>query len=376
YFVLHEGLIGVFGEEGLVELKYKDVRDDGRTSYSDQTGGWLGITDKYWASALVPQDITYRGEFRQDTIATGESFVAAYLGNAMAVEPGAAITVSTRLFAGAKEVAVVDGYHERLGIDRFDLLIDWGWFYFLTKPLFQAIHFFFNYFGNFGVAILLVTVLIKLLFLPLANASYASMSRMKKVQPQMKALQERYKDDRMEQQKQLMELYKREKINPISGCWPMLIQIPVFFALYKVLFVTIEMRHAPFIGWIHDLSAPDPTNFVNLFGLLPFDAPNLQVGGLHLTFGFWPLLMGITMFIQMKLNPAPTDKTQAAIFNWMPVFFTPLMAGFPAGLVIYWTWNNFLSILQQSFIMRRHGVEIELFNNIRSMFGRGKKPAE
>ncbi|CAN0579115.1 unnamed protein product, partial [Ectocarpus sp. 12 AP-2014] len=230
---------------------------------------------------------------------------------------------------------------------------DWGWFYFLTKPMFFAIKWLFGIFGNFGVAILLITVAIKLVFLPLANKSYASMSKMKKVQPQLKEIQDRYKDDKPELQKHMMELYKKEKINPVAGCWPVLIQIPVFFALYKVLFVTIEMRHAPFFGWIQDLSAADPTSLFNLFGLLPYDPTLVPLIGPLLGLGVWPILMGITMFVQMKLNPTPTDPTQAMIFTWMPVVFTFMLATFPAGLVIYWTWNNFLSVLQQSFIMKR-----------------------
>jgi YidC/Oxa1 family membrane protein insertase len=256
-FILHEGLIGFFGEDGLAELDYDDVRDDGTTQYRDVSGGWLGITDKYWAATLIPSGLdNFRGEFRMDQILAGESFVAAYLGGGYEVPPGSSVGIENQLFAGAKEVAIIDGYEAELGIERFELLIDWGWFYFLTKPMFFAIKWLFGIFGNFGVAILLITVAIKLVFLPLANKSYASMSKMKKVQPQLKEIQDRYKDDKPELQKHMMELYKKEKINPVAGCWPVLIQIPVFFALYKVLFVTIEMRHAPFFGWIQDLSAP------------------------------------------------------------------------------------------------------------------------
>ena len=379
-FILHEGLIGWFGEEdGLAEIDYDDLRDDGTTQYRNVADGWLGITDKYWAAALIPSGLeTFRGEFRVDQIASGESFVAAYLGGGYEVAPGATVAIENRLFAGAKEVAIVDGYEAALGIPRFELLIDWGWFYFLTKPMFHAIKWLFGIFGNFGVAILLITVAIKLVFLPLANASYASMSKMKKVQPKLKELQDRYKDDKPELQKQMMELYKKEKINPVAGCWPVLIQIPVFFALYKVLFVTIEMRHAPFFGWIQDLSAADPTTIFNLFGLLPYDPTLVPLIGPLLGLGVWPLLMGITMFVQMKLNPTPTDPTQAAIFTWMPVLFTFMLATFPAGLVIYWTWNNFLSIIQQAAIMKRHGVKIELWDNIRGMFSKkaAKQPAE
>ena len=244
--------------------------------------------------------------------------------------------------SGAKEVAVVNAYDKALKLDRFDRLIDWGWFYFITKPLFQLIDYLYRLVGNFGLAILIVTVLIKIAFFPLANKSYASMAKMKAVQPQMTALRERYPDDKAKQQQELMALYKKEKINPLAGCLPIVVQIPVFFSLYKVLFVTIEMRHAPFFGWIKDLSAPDPTNVFNLFGLIPFDPTTLPIFGHFLHLGFWPIVMGITMFAQMKLNPAPPDPTQKMIFDWMPLIFTFMLAGFSAGLVIYWAWNNSL----------------------------------
>jgi YidC/Oxa1 family membrane protein insertase len=262
------------------------------------------------------------------------------------------------LFAGAKQTKLFDGYEEKFNIDRFELMIDWGWFHFITKPLFYALDYFYGLFGNFGVSILVVTVLIKLVFFPLANKSYESMSKMKKLQPEMMRIRDRYKDDRMKQQQAMMEMYKKEKVNPMSGCLPILIQIPVFFALYKVLYITIEARHAPFFGWIQDLSAPDPTSVFNLFGLLPFTPPEF------LMIGVWPLLMGVSMFVQMKLNPAPADPVQQKIFTWMPLLFTFLLATFPAGLVIYWTWNNSLSILQQWFIMRRQGVEVNLLENM------------
>ena len=260
-------------------------------------------------------------------------------------------------------------------LNRFDLLIDWGWFYFITKPLFNVIDWLYHLVGNFGIAILLVTVLIKAAFFPLANKSYASMAKMKAVQPQMAALRERYPDDKAKQQQELMALYKKEKINPLAGCLPIAVQIPVFFSLYKVLFVTIEMRHAPFFGWIHDLSAPDPTNIFNLFGLIPFD-PVTQVPliGHFLHVGAWGVIMGITMWAQMKLNPAPPDPTQKMIFDWMPLIFTFMLASFPAGLVIYWAWNNSLSVAQQSIIMRKHGAKIELIDNVKAMFV--KKKAE
>ena len=337
----------------------------------DTTGGWLGITDKYWATALIPdQARANRARFASGTIGPVRTFQADYLGEGITVPAGGQAAITNRLFAGAKEVSVIDGYETAFGIDRFELLIDWGWFYFITKPLFFLIDYSFRLFGNFGAAILFVTVLIKLAFFPLANRSYKSMAGMKKVQPEMLKIRDRYKDDKVKQQQAMMELYKREKINPLSGCLPILLQIPVFFALYKVLFVTIEMRHAPFIGWIKDLSAPDPTSMFNLFGLIPWDPPGF------LLIGIWPLLMGISMFLQMRLNPPPPDPTQAMIFNWMPVLFTFLLASFPAGLVIYWTWNNALSMAQQYYIMRRQGVEVNLWENTVAVFKGSKSPDE
>ncbi len=287
--------------------------------------------------------------FSSSPVGTQKTYQTDYLGDPQTIAPGATGTHNTRLFAGAKEIAVVDGYEKQLKLNRFELLIDWGWFYFITKPMFIVMDWIYHHVGNFGLAILIVTVLIKIVFFPLANKSYASMAKMKAVQPEMMMIRERYADDKMKQQQALMELYKKEKINPLAGCLPILIQVPVFFALYKVLFVTIEMRHAPFYGWIKDLSAPDPTNLFNLFGLLP--DPTLILGWpsaqfLHL--GFWPIVMGITMWFQMKLNPAPPDPTQKMIFDWMPLIFTFMLASFSAGLVIYWAWNNTLSVLQQS----------------------------
>ena len=248
-------------------------------------------------------------------------------------------------------------------------MIDWGWFHFITRPMFQLLEWLYGIFGNFGVAILVTTVIVKAIFFPLASMSYASMAKMKKLQPEMTQIRERFAEDKTKQQQEMMALYKREKINPAAGCWPLLIQIPVFFALYKVLFVTIEMRHAPFVGWIQDLAAPDPTSLFNLFGLLPYDVPQV------LMIGVWPLIMGVTMFLQMQMNPAPPDPTQAMIFRWMPIVFTFMLGTFPAGLVIYWAWNNFLSILQQGFIMRRHGTKIELLDNLKSIFRRKPKEA-
>jgi YidC/Oxa1 family membrane protein insertase len=386
YYILHEGLIGYLGDQGLQEKSYKAVAEAPLLSNGSHgfeyaaTNGWLGITDKYWAAALLPAtNAPLKARYGSNLKGTIQTYQTDYLQEAQTVPIGGSGGVTTRLFAGAKEAGVVGinfpigglgGYNQQLGLNHFDLLIDWGWFYFITKPMFLALDFFYHLFGNFGTAILLVTVLVKLLFFPLANKSYASMAKMKSVQPQLAALKERYPDDRVKQQQEMMEIYKKEKINPIAGCLPVALQIPVFFSLYKVLFVTIEMRHAPFFGWIKDLSAPDPTNLFTLFGLLHFDPTQLPVFGHYLALGIWPIIMGITMFFQMKLNPTPPDPTQQLIFTWMPLIFTFMLAGFPAGLVIYWAWNNTLSVLQQSFIMRRNGVKVELFDNLRAMFAK------
>jgi YidC/Oxa1 family membrane protein insertase len=375
YYILHEGLIGWLGD--LQEWTYSKIEEKKSVGF-DTTNGWLGFTDKYWAAALIPETNAHlAARFSAWQAGTQKTYQADYRLDAQTIEPGATAAATSRLFAGAKEVATVDGYDQALGLNKFDRLIDWGWFYFITKPLFKLIDLIFHWVGNFGVAILLVTVLIKLAFFPLANKSYASMAKMKAVQPQLLAIRERYADDKMKQQQAMMELYKKEKINPLAGCLPIVVQIPVFFALYKVLFVTIEMRHAPFFGWIRDLSGPDPTNVFNLFGLIPFDPTILPVVGQFLHLGAWPLIMGVTMWVQMKLNPAPPDPTQQMIFNWMPVIFTFMLSSFSAGLVIYWAWNNSLSILQQSVIMRKHGAKIELFDNLKGLFARKKPdPAE
>jgi len=345
FFILHEGPIGVFNET-LSEVKYNDLIDDGPITETS-TGGWIGISDKYWLVALVPDQRTqFQAGFRH-SFAGDDKFQVDYLGNGVTIAPGTIGEVTNRVFAGAKEVETLEAYRAGLGIDRFDLAVDWGWLFFLTKPIFQAIDYLYGLTGNFGVAIIVFTAFVRLLFFPLANKSFRSMGKMRMLQPEMTRLREAYKDDRERMTKETMELYKREGVNPLSGCMPILLQIPVFFALYKVLFVTIEMRHAPFYGWIRDLSAPDPTSFVNLFGLIPFDPPGF------LTIGIWPLLMGLTMFLQMKLNPAPPDPIQAKVFMFLPVIFTVILAGFPAGLVIYWTANNALTIAQQWIIMRR-----------------------
>ncbi|MXQ11634.1 membrane protein insertase YidC [Microvirga makkahensis] len=384
YYVLHEGMIGVLGDNGLQEIKYDTLDEEepvaGSTvsekKWDNVQGGFIGITDKYWAATVVPdQAITYQGAFTSQQSQAGRTYHAIMQGASQTIQPGSAAETTQRFFAGAKETATVDAYQDSLGIKNFDLMIDWGWFYFITKPLFKVLDFFYRLFGNFGIAILLVTVILKILFFPLANKSYASMAKMKAVQPEMVSIRERYADDKMKQQQALMELYRKEKINPVAGCWPVLIQIPVFFALYKVLFVTIEMRHAPFFGWIRDLAAPDPTSIFNLFGLLPYNPGAVPVLGPFLMLGVWPILMGITMWLQMKMNPEPPDPVQKQVFAWMPVIFTFMLGSFPAGLVIYWAWNNLLSVTQQAFIMRRNGVKIELWDNLRKTFSRKSSPA-
>ncbi len=373
YYILHEGLIGVLGDQGLQEYGYKKM-DETKAVEFKVSNAWMGITDKYWAGTLLPDPkANVQARFSSNLVGSLRTYQTDYLLDPMTIAIGGSASTTTSLFAGAKENATVDAYDKKLGLNKFDRLIDWGWFYFITKPMFFMIDWFFHIVGNFGVAILLVTVLVKLVFFPLANKSYASMAKMKAVQPQLAALKDKYPDDKMKQQQEMMEIYKKEKINPIAGCLPILIQIPVFFSLYKVLFVTIEMRHAPFFGWIKDLSAPDPTNLFNLFGLFAFDPTQLPVLGYYLHLGIWPIIMGITMWVQMKMNPTPPDPTQKMIFDWMPLIFTFMLAGFPAGLVIYWAWNNLLSVLQQGYIMKKNGAKIELFDNLKSTFAGSKK---
>ena len=353
FYILHEGLLGVIGNT-LHEIKYKDLVKDGPQRFKS-TGGWMGITDKYWLAALVPDQKSHvRTSFKSDQVGTVEKFQTDFLMDNRSVPQGGVIEVTNRLFAGAKQVPVLDRYEDTLGIPRFDLAVDFGWFYFLTKPIFYALLWLEKYIGNLGLAILVLTVGIKALFFPLANKSYKAMSKMKALQPKMQAMKERYGDDRQRMNQELMALYKKEGVNPAAGCLPMVIQIPVFFSLYKVLFVTIEMRHAPFYGWIHDLSAPDPLGLLTLFGFVPWDVPPM----LHvINIGLWPLIMGMTMFLQQRLNPQPTDPIQAKIFLFMPIMFTFILAKFPAGLVIYWAWNNVLSMTQQWVIMKRMGVK-------------------
>ncbi|WP_262692865.1 membrane protein insertase YidC [Kordiimonas aestuarii] len=348
-YILHEGPIGVFNGT-LEEKSYSDLEDDGNFEVSS-TGGWMGITDKYWMTTLIPAQEAELSRARFVRRATGGdvSYRVDYVENWQTLPAGGTLESSSHFYAGAKIVGTIDHYQEKFGIALFDRTIDWGWFYWLTRPIFKGLHMLFNFTGNYGVAILLMTVILKLALFPLANKSYVSMSHMKKAQPKIKKLQERYKDDRQKLQQEMMALYKKEKINPMAGCLPILVQIPIFFALYKVLYVTIEMRHQPFVGWIQDLSAPDPLTPITLFGALDWNPPAF------LAIGVLPILMGISMWLQQKLNPqsAAMDPTQQKIMSFLPLIFTFIMAPFSAGLVLYWTWNNTLSIGQQWVIMRR-----------------------
>ena len=377
FFILHEGALGIFDGE-LSEVDYDDLLDlppntleGGRVrAVGVNENGWLGFTDKYWMTVLAPKpgqpfDAIYKAipgavpEFRTEMRLP-----------VVTVAPGSRAESTTYLFSGAKEVATIRGYQDTLGIVRFEDAVDWGWFYFLTKPLFTLLAWFYGILGNMGWAIIALTVLIKAILFPLAYKSYVSMSRMKALQPEMEKLKERCGDDRQRMQKEMIELYRKEKVNPASGCLPILLQIPVFFALYKVLFVAIEMRHAPFVGWIDDLSAPDPSTWMTLFGLFPWEIPAFLT---IFSIGVFPIFMGITMWLQQKLNPAPTDPTQAMIFAWLPWVFMFMLGQFAVGLVIYWTANNTLTIIQQSTIMRSQGVNVDLFGNIKKSFKRKPK---
>ena len=356
-YILHEGLVGYLND-GLEEIDYDDLVDSSESQKIWQsTGGWIGITDKYWLSALIP---TQDKAFQARTLSipgTGAhpDNLNLYAYQSDILVPLTGTSQETKLFLGAKQTTLLDEYRDGYNIQNFDLAVDFGWFYFLTKPIYFALHWLNEATGNFGVAILLLTVLIKLLLFPLANKSYHSMSKMKLLQPKMMELRERYQDDRTKLNQAMMDLYKTEKVNPLAGCLPIVVQIPIFFSLYKVLYVTIEMRHAPFFGWIHDLSAPDPLGILNLFGLVSWDIPGILV---LVNIGIWPILMGISMWAQMRLNPTPSDPIQQKIFTYMPIVFTFMLANFAAGLVIYWTWNNVLSMAQQYVIMKRMGVAI------------------
>ena len=345
FYILHEGLLGVF-DETLIEEDYDDIEDKKFTTKA--TSGWLGITDKYWITAVVPEnnrnftsEFEFENRFKANFIIT----------DPYESKPEQTISNDIKIFVAAKEVDVIDGYAESEGINKFDLAIDWGWFYFFTKPLFFIIDYFFRITGNFGIAIILITACIRIIFFPLANYSFKSMAKMKILAPEMTRLKELHKEDKTKLQQEMMALYKREGVNPISGCLPILIQIPFFFAIYKMLFVTIEMRHQPFFGWIQDLSERDPTSIFNLFGLIPWDPPSF------LLIGVWPILMGVTMYIQQKLNPPPQDPIQKKIFAFFPLFLTVILAPFPSGLVVYWTVNNVLTMAQQWVIIKRTKVK-------------------
>ncbi len=372
FWVFYEGLLGV-QNKGLEEHKYAALKKDPEAPVTiSGTGGWLGFTDKYWATVLIPdQKAKLSSSYRFVKIPGRDGYQADTLADTpLTVPAGGSASYEDHIYAGAKVVGTINAIYNKYNFERFDLMIDWGWFAPITKAMFYLLSFVHSLVGNFGIAILLVTVLVKAAVFPLANKSYASMSKMKNLKPQMDAIKEKNPDDRAKQQQETMELYKREKVNPMAGCLPIFVQIPVFFSLYKVILTSIELRQAPFFGWIHDLSVQDPTNLFNLFGLIPWTPPHF------LMLGFFPLLMGITMWVQMRLNPAPPDPVQAQMFNWMPVIFTFSLGSFPAGLVIYWAWSNFLSIVQQSYIMKKHGTELNLFGNIRdSLPFLKKKPA-
>lgn len=378
-FILHEGVVGMV-DGTLVEMKYDDVAEldpidrEGRAEVYNVTGnGWIGFTDKYWMSSLAP--------------APGQAFTAVvkYADGAdiyqtearfpmQTVEPGTQLSADSYLFAGAKVWEVIRGYEETPGIQRFVDSIDWGWFYFLTKPIFQLLHWLHGIIGNMGWAIIALTFVLKTLVFPLARKSYISMAKMKELQPQMEEIKNRTGDDRMKFQKEVMELYKREKVNPAAGCLPILLQIPIFFSLYKVIFVTIELRHAPWSGWIQDLSAPDPSSLLNLYGLLPYGVP-AQGTLLHsVTLPALAIALGISMWMQQRLNPAPTDAAQKMIFAWMPWIFMFMLGGFASGLVLYWITNNVITILQQYTIMSMHGHRPDLFGNIKSSMPTRKRP--
>ncbi len=346
-FILHQGPLRV-GDEGKEEITFKDLQEEVFEKEEVTEGGWVGITDKYWLVALVPdQDKKFVTNISHTAQNGGDQFHVNFATKGAAIAPGASIEKTSRFFAGAKEVDLLDYYTEVGGIKMFDYAIDWGWLHFITKPIYIGLDFFYHLVGNFGIAILLLTIIIKGLLFPMANKQYESMGRMKKLQPKMKALKEKYGDDKARMQQETMKLYKDEKVNPLASCLPIFIQIPIFFSLYKVLYVTIDMRQAPFFGWIKDLSAPDPMIVTNLFGLIPWDPPTF------LAIGILPIFMGITMYIQQKLNPPMADPIQQKVFTLMPIMFTFILAGFSVGLVIYWTWNNILTICQQWFIMRR-----------------------
>jgi len=376
--IVHEGAIGWLGDE-LRQVKYAKWLKDGGGSPITSTGGWTGITDKYWLAAMIPdQKERIQSQYRVTKAGATDIYEANYIGQPRIIPAGRQITETTRLFAGAKTVPVLKDYETKLGVPHFDMAVDWGNFWFITRPMFAFLDFIFRHVGNFGIAILLLTVAVKLIFFPLANKSYESLTKMKKVQPQVEELRKRLKDDPAKQQQELMALYQKEKINPLTGCLPMLVQIPVFYGLYKVLTVTIEMRHAPFFGWIQDLSARDPLTIWNLFGLLPYNPATIPVIGgflnsdlLHL--GPLALLYGVTMYLSTAMNPPQADPVQQKIFQFMPIMFTFIMAPFAVGLLIYWAWSNVLTILQQYVIMRRFKVDNPIDQIIAKLTGKKSK---
>ena len=342
--ILHQGMVGAVAGE-LHEYSYDSIKDSKKESFAKNKIDWMGITDKYWLAAFIPdKSEQYSANYNYAIKAGEDKYQADFLSSAKLIEAGGSFELIHHLFAGAKKVALLDKYESQYDIKLFDRAIDFGWFYVLTKPIFNAMNFFYSYVGNFGISIMIVTILIKLVMFTLANKSYRSMKKMKNLQPEMERLKELYADDKARMNQEVMALYKREKVNPVSGCLPLLVQIPVFFSIYKVLYVTIEMRHAPFFGWIQDLSAPDPTTIFNLFGLLPFTPPSF------LMIGLWPLIMAASMFMQQRMSPQPADPVQAQVMKFMPLMFLFMFSGFPAGLLIYWSWNNVLSIVQQSYI--------------------------
>ncbi|HWK44829.1 MAG TPA: membrane protein insertase YidC [Stellaceae bacterium] len=347
YYILHEGPIAVFNQRLSDGTSYKNL-EESKEIDTTTSGGWLGFTDKYWLTAVIPpQSETVKARFDHSLQNATDQYQADYLGNEITVPAGGSATHETRLFAGAKEVHLLDSYRDKAGLPLFDRAVDFGWFYYLTKPIFYLLDFIYGYVGNFGISIMLLTVIVKSLFFPLQDRAYRSMNRLKQLQPEVQKLRDKYGEDKAKLNQEMMALYKRVGANPLGGCLPMVIQIPVFFSLYKVLFVTIEMRHAPFFGWIHDLSAPDPTSFANLFGLIPFTPPHF------LMLGAWPIIMGCTQFLQQKMNPQMADPVQARMMMFLPVVFTFMLGSFPAGLVIYWAWNNSLSVLQQWVLLKR-----------------------
>ncbi len=359
FFILHEGFVGV------ANGAQQNAKYTAPAQTFSSTGGWVGITDKYWMAAVIPpQGENFNGQYLGTKTASGaDAYQANYRLNQRVIAPGSSVTVTHRMFAGAKVVDILQHYQDTQNIPKFDYAVDWGWFWFLTRPFFMMLDFFNKLLGNFGLAILALTVVVKILFFPLASASYRAMGKMKKLQPQMEEIKKSHKDDPQKMQQAMMDLYRKEKANPISGCLPILLTIPVFFALYKVLFVTIEMRHAPFYGWVRDLSAQDPTSILNLFGLLPYN-PHAYIPAVisFVSIGAWPIIYGVTQWMQTKLNPPPPDPIQARMFALMPVIFTFMFATFPVGLVIYYAWNNLLSVAQQWYIMKREGADVSFFD--------------